>query len=252
MGFARYNADDFGLGPAEALQADDGLRQLTDASGFLPPDPYAPAANRFRTYSHIVYLPWTGELSWIPGIPDTVHGSVTEYYQNEYNPEYSHVRRLLPDIPAALQANPLLLHLIRFDIEQVLWLEELNRTPIYVGVHMIKLSVRDWGEVAVSSPNCLHQDGGTATFTFAHLITCSNIVGGENVIASPDSAGRQPEDLPPAAIRARFALVDPLDTYAVHDSRVSHYVSPVRLGDGPGHGERCIFIIGVAPFVPRL
>lgn len=254
MGFARYCADDLDLdlGPAGAWRADDELKQITDAFDHLLPDPYAPGTNRFRSYSQIAYLPWTGELSWIPGIPDAVHGSVTEYCQNAYNPEYSHVRRRLPDIPAALQANPLLLHLIRFDIEQVLWLDELNRAPMYVGVHLIKLFVREPEEVAVSSPNCLHQDGGAATFTFAHLITCSNIVGGENVIASADSAGHQPEDLSHAAIHARFTLVNPLDTYAVHDCRVSHYVSPVRLGGSPRHGERCILIIGMAPFAPQL
>ena len=134
-----------------------------------------------------------------------------------------------------------------------MWLDELNRTPLYVGVHMIKLAVRDRAEQAVSSPDCLQQDGGSAaTFTFAHLVACTNIRGGDNVIAVTGGAGRQPADLPPQDVHARFTLTGPLDGYAVHDHRVSHYVAPVRLGDEPGHGERRILIIGLVPYAPRL
>ncbi|MBB5939912.1 2OG-Fe dioxygenase family protein [Streptomyces zagrosensis] len=249
-GFARYRAED--LGVSLAAHAGD-LAQITGAYAQLPPDPYAPTTNRFRRYSHAVYLPWTRELSFIPGAPDATYGSVTEYWQDGHNPEYPDMRRRLPDIPAALQSNALLQHLIHSDIEQALWLEELQRAPLYIGVHLIKLAVSDPAEIAVSSPNCLHQDGGSsATFTFAHLVSCGNISGGENVIATPESAGRQPDDLPPDDLHARFTLNDPLDGYAVHDHRVSHYVGPVQLGDGPGPGERRILIIGMAPYAPRL
>jgi hypothetical protein len=158
----------------------------------------------------------------------------------------------LPDIPAALRGNPLLLRLIRTDLDHATWLEDLQRTPVYVGVHLLKLAVHDSTDEAVSSPNCLHQDGGShATFTFAHLIGCTNIRGGENTIADPEGVGRQPDDLPRTAVRARFTLTEPLDGYAVHDHRVSHHVAPVRLGDRPGPGDRRILIIGVAPYGPR-
>lgn len=249
-GFARYRARDLGLAPAAARSGD--LRQIEEGFARLPEDPYAPGTNRFRRYSQAVYLPWSGELSWMPGLPDPVHGTVTEYDQHGYNPEYAHVRRRFPEIPAALRDNPLLQRLIRFDVEEALWLDELRRSPLYAGVHMIKLAVREPGGTAVSSPDCLHQDGGSATFTFAHLIACRNVRGGENVIATPESVDRQPDDVPPAAVHARFTLAEPLDTYAVHDPRVSHYVGPVHRGDGPGPGERCIVIIGVAPFTLRL
>lgn len=53
-------------------------------------------------------------------------------------------------------------------------------------------------------------------------------------------------------MHARFTLNEPLDGYAVHDHRVSHYVGPVSLGDGTGPGERRILIIGLAPYGPRL
>ncbi|MCF6525841.1 2OG-Fe dioxygenase family protein [Streptomyces sp. JJ36] len=249
-GFARFRAAD--LGPSPATYGED-LARIGDAFTRLPPDPYAPATHRFRRYSHAVYLPWTRQLSFVPGAPDPVHGSVTEYWQDDHNPEYPHLRRRLPDIPAALRDNALLLSLVRADLAAALWLEELRRAPLYVGVHLIKLAVRDHADRAVSSPDCLHQDGGSrATFTFAHLIGCGNVRGGDNVIATPESAGRQPGDLPPGARHAHFVLTEPLDGYAVHDHRVSHYVAPVRRGDGPGHGERRILIVGVAPFAPRL
>ncbi|MEV4254181.1 2OG-Fe dioxygenase family protein [Spirillospora sp. NPDC049652] len=247
-GFTRYSGAD--LEWSEALR--DGLDRLTEAFADLPQDPYAPDARRFRRHSRAVYLPWTGEMTWIPGIPDPEHGTLTEYFQDDYNPEYPQTVRYFPAISADILDNVLLNRLLRFDLGQVGWLEELRRTPLCCGVHMVKLSVRDRGEVAVSSPDCLHQDGGASTaFTFAHLVSCVNVRGGENVIASPESAGRQPGDLPSGAVHARFTLVEPLDGYAVHDHRVSHCVGPVRLGDAPGPGERCMLLVGIAPFVPR-
>ncbi|MBT2467760.1 2OG-Fe dioxygenase family protein [Streptomyces sp. ISL-66] len=240
-GFARYGPTQLGIDPAGA--AADDLAEITEGCADLPPDPYAPGTNRYRRYSHAVYLPWKDELSWIPGTPDPVHGTVTEYYP----------RRALPGIPEPLRTNPLLERLVRWDIGQTLWLEGFERRPMWVGVHLIKLGVESPGQVAVSLPNCLHQDGGSPrTFTFAHLISYRNITGGENVIATPDSAGLGPEDVHEMDIHARFTLRDPLDGYAVHDHRVSHYVAPVGLGHQPGPGERCILIVGLAPYVPQL
>ncbi|MFG3224629.1 2OG-Fe dioxygenase family protein [Kitasatospora sp. NPDC048194] len=249
-GYARLGAADLGV-DLEAMADDFG--RLAGAYDDLPPDPYAKETNRFRRYSHAVYLPWTGELSYIPGAPDDEFGTVTEYWQDEHNPEYPRVRRRLPDIPTALHGNRLLDAVIRADLEHALWLEDLHRVPVYVGIHLIALGVRDRDQVAVSSPNCLHQDGGSpATFTFAHLVGRRNIEGGENVIATPESAGRQPDALPPEAVHDRFVLSDPLDGYGVHDCRVSHYVGPVRLGDDGPEGRRDILIVGVAPYTPGL
>lgn len=250
-GFARYGPPQLGIDPAGA--AADDLAKITEGCTDLPPDPYAPGTNRYRRYSHAVYLPWKDELSWIPGTPDPVHGTVTESYQDEHDPSRPRLRRALPDIPEPLRTNPLLERLVRWDIGQTLWLEGLGTRPMWAGVHLIKLGVESPGQVAVSLPNCLHQDGGSRrTFTFAHLISYRNITGGENVIATHDSAGLLPEDVHEMDIHARFTLRDPLDGYAVHDHRVSHYVGPVLLGDQPEPGERCILIVGLAPYVPQL
>ncbi|MFB6821453.1 2OG-Fe dioxygenase family protein [Streptomyces virginiae] len=251
-GFARFGAEQLGIVPDGSTASD--LARMREVFAALPPDPYAPGTHRFRRYSHAVYLPWKDELSWIPGTPDPVHGTVTDFSQggDEDDPEAPRTRRVLPDIPEELRANALLLRLLRWDIDQVLSLKNLAGRPLWAGVHLIRLGVDRPGQDAVSTPNCLHQDGGSAgTFTFAHLISRTNVVGGENVIATPASAGLQPED-PWTDIHAGFTLTDPLDGYAVHDHRVSHYVGPVRVGPDPGPGERSVLIIGLAPYVPQL
>jgi ornithine carbamoyltransferase len=250
-GFARYPSASLCpdlTEPATACQ----LQQITECFAHLPLDPYAPEANRSRRHSRAVYLPWTGVLAWIPGLHDDEYGFAAEFYQGHHNAEYEGVRRRFPEIPAASRDNPLLLRIIRFDLEQALWLEGLKNGPVHVGVHFVKLTVQDQDDIAVTSPDCLHQDGGTSTFTFAHLVTRRNAVGGENVIASPRCAGHRPDEIPAALVRSRFTLAEPLDTYGVHDVRVSHYVSPVRRGDVPQPGERSVILVGLTPLVPQL
>ncbi|MEO6702185.1 MAG: 2OG-Fe dioxygenase family protein [Jatrophihabitantaceae bacterium] len=248
-GYARYYAATLSGKPARAR----GLHELVAAFDDLPPDQYAVGSNRFRRYSQLVYLPWFDFLSWVPEAQDPELGSIAGYFQDGYNPDYRGSRRYFPGLPAAVKDNVLLTELIRANIDQVLWHEELSHAPIYVGVHLIKLSVDGPDKIAVSSPNCLHQDGGKTMFTFAHLITCDNVIGGENVIADPACAGRLPAEVPAENIHARFRLSEPMDSYVVHDHRVSHYVSPVSLADqGGGVGSRGIIIMGIAPFAPKL
>ncbi|MFJ9342170.1 2OG-Fe dioxygenase family protein [Streptomyces sp. NPDC101733] len=250
-GFARYGAEQLGIAVTGSAARD--LARLGEVCADLPPDPYAPGTRRFRRYSHAVYLPWTDELSWIPGIPDPLHGTVTELSHGDHDPRSPRSRRALPGLPEASRANPLLLRLLHWDIEQVLRLKDLGRRPLWVGVHLIKLAVDQESQVAVSLPDCLHQDGGSSgTFTFAHLISRTNVIGGQNLIATADSAGLRPEHLPTTDVRAEFTLTDPLDGYAVHDHRVSHYVAPIRAGADPGPGARSVAIVGIAPYVPQL
>jgi len=246
-GFAHARPEELGFAPDRHQQ---DFQQISEAFRDLPRDPYAENSNRFRRYSRIVFLPWNDELFWVPGTRDEQYGSVTGYDQNGFNPEFPQGRRF-PDVPAAIRDNRLLERIVRADIANALWLDDFAHSPVYAGVHMVKLAVTEPDAVAFSSPNCLHQDGGDRMFTFVHLVACHNVVGGENVIAAPHCAGRRPEELAPGEVLARFTLTEPLETYAVHDHRVSHHVSPVTLGDTPGTGERAVLIIGVAPYVPR-
>lgn len=245
-GFVRYRL------PAPTASTTHDFQRLRAAFDDLPVDPYAPESNRYRRYSRLVYLPWRDDLSWIPDIPDPVFDTVAEYWQDSFNPEFAGIRRRFAALDNALHDNALLLGLIRANIEHVRWHGEMARSPVYVGVHLIKLSVDTTTKLAVSSPDSLHQDGGSGMFTFAHLVTNENVRGGENVIALPECAGRSPDDVAPADILARFRLVEPLDSYAVHDDRVSHYVSPVRMGNRAATGARGVIIMGIAPMAPQL
>lgn len=148
-GFARYGAEQLGIVPTGSTARDlAGIREVFTS---LPPDPYAPGTNRFRRYSHAVYLPWKDELSWIPGTPDPVHGTVTDFSQGDDDPAHPRTGRVLPGIPEALRGNALLLRLLRWDIDQVLSLKDLGRRPLWAGVHLIKLGVDHLGQDAVSS-----------------------------------------------------------------------------------------------------
>lgn len=247
-GFVRLRPDV----PVSDEAATSDLRRLRAAFADLPPDPYAPGSNRFRRYSQLVYLPWEDELSWIPDAPDQTFGAVAEYWQDGYNAEYPGLRRRFPAIPAAVRGIALLTQIIRANVAHVLWHGDLASSPVYVGVHLIKLSVNSPDQLAVSSPDCLHQDGGQSMFTFAHLVINDNVAGGENVIATPEAVGRLPDQVSSQDIWARFRLTEPLEGYAVHDHRVSHYVSPVRVGRDPVPGSRGVLIMGIAPMTPKI
>ncbi|MFJ8311289.1 MULTISPECIES: 2OG-Fe dioxygenase family protein [unclassified Streptomyces] len=247
-GYARYSPQDLDLNALGGSWRDE-LARLSRAFCNLPHDQYAPEENRLRRYAAAVYLPWDDTLSWIPGKPDTDHGSLAEYPQARH-PDYEDAR-YWPAIPDEARDNALLRHLMRFDVHQTLYREDHQRSPLYLAVHLMKLIAHKAGDAAVASPNCFHQDGD-GTFTFAHLISRSNVAGGENFIARPECAGRQPDEVVPNHVHSTFTLDEPLESYAVYDPRVTHYVAPVRRGQGPGPGERCMILIGVVPFGPRL
>jgi hypothetical protein len=248
-GFARYGAEDFRKRVAE-YDADRLLEELQGQFVGMPSDPYAPNANRYRRYGRAVYVPWSGNLTWLPPVQDAELGEATEYFQGDFNPEFRGARRRFPAVPAEARANELLRQIILFDAEQALWLDELRDGPVHIGIHFLTLRVEEAGERAVPSPDFLHQDG--ERFTFAHLINRDNVVGGVNVIAPPRCAGMKPEEISPDLRQAEFTLESPLDSYAVYDEKVSHYVSPVCRGDEPRPGERAILLIDFTPYIPHI
>ncbi|WP_179083243.1 2OG-Fe dioxygenase family protein [Streptomyces rectiverticillatus] len=247
-GFERYRPLDVAPGSADGPWRAD-LERLAGAFEDLPADPYAPQENRFRRFGHAVCLPWNGVLSWIPDVPDPDYGWVAEFRQTRH-PHYDRGRRF-PGLPEDVRANPLLQHLMRWAAGRTQWREEYRINPLYYTVHLVKFAARAEGDVAVASPNCLHQDGDSS-FVFAHLISRTNLVGGETCIARAQCAGRQPGDLSPGDLHASFTLDEPLDSYAVHDPEVSHYVASMRRGPASGPGERCIVLMGVMPYTLQL
>lgn len=212
----------------------------------LPPDPYGDhRLNRYRRHSAAVLLPWEGRLHWIPKTHDARHGTVTRYFQGGYNPEHRDLDRWFPAVSQRTESNPLLERIVLFDFAQTWWSERERAAPLHVGVHLIKLSVAEGDGSAVSSPNFLHQDG--EPFHFAHLVYKKNAVGGTNYVADPACAGAQPGDVPAHRLRAVFDLEQPLDSYGIHDERVSHHVDPIRRGDEQGPGERAVVLVDITP-----
>jgi hypothetical protein len=227
---------------------DDRLAVFRDHYARLPPDPNAPEANRYRCYARGVVLPWTRRITWGPGTPDLVHGQIAEFTQGQLNPEYLDQTRIFPYAPRGLLADPTLHHLVFFDLVHTDWPAAAMNVPIHVGVHFVNLLVNQPDQVATSSPDCLHQDGGMDSVYFVHLLDRNNVTGGATVIAEPACAGLTIHDVAEHQIRARFTLDEPLDSYAIIDSQVSHYITPVRTADAQQPGHRAAILIGLIPY----
>jgi hypothetical protein len=241
-GYDRYNLFDH-------LVVDDistHYAALRDVFSTLPADPYGPGLNRYRRYGAAIYLPWNESLNWLPATHDPELGDdVLRYYQGGFNAEHPGEVRAFPALPPAVLANPLLQAVLRFDYAQGAWPDELATTPFYLGVHFIKLLAAEPGDLAMTSPNHLHQDG--EPIHFAHLIERVNASGGENIICGVDQVGKSPADVPEDAILERFTLTEPLQAYGICDHLVSHHLDPVSKGDGSGPGHRSAVLVDVTP-----
>lgn len=206
----------------------------------LPEDDYAPNLNRYRRYSRAVILPGTEEIFWLP----TVYREGNEYsvyFQGKFNPEHPGAYREFHSIEENIRSNKLLNEIVKANYNETFWNEEDKILPIHVGIHFVKLYVENEGDKAVSSPDCLHQDG--EPFTFAHLIERKNVKGGTNAIAVPEAAGNKPKDTDESNIIEVFEIEKPLESYGVYDPNVSHYVSPVEKGNEEGTGVRSVILI---------
>lgn len=226
------------------------LAELGREFADLPQDPYAHGLHRYRRYSRAATFPWTEHLEWIPERRDERGVPIAEYFQGDYNPDFASTYRRFPALSPTAKSNPLLERMIRFDFGQTFWSPRDRSLPIHVGVHLVKLMCQRQKEEAVSSPDHLHQDG--EPFTFAHLITRHNVLGGLNTIASPDCAGVSPEHIAPEFILAQFELTRPLESYGVCDRMVSHHVSRVRCGSSTEPAERGVVLIDFTPMTPRV
>ncbi|PRY41656.1 2OG-Fe dioxygenase family protein [Umezawaea tangerina] len=240
-GFARWDlAEELGI-----TESDASFQDLRAEFIDLPPDPYATEEGRNRRYARGIFLPWSREFSWIPDTHLGEQGWMNGYWQADHNPDYAGVLRKLPAMTEAAKNNPIIHKILSFDFAQTRWSPDDAAFPLHVGVHLIKLAVDDPGHEAISSPNELHQDG--EPFVFAHLVYRRNVVGGSNVIAPPKYRGKQPEDVPAGEALAEFELAKPLESYGVTDEKVSHYVAPIRRGDGPETGERAVVLVDFTP-----
>lgn len=233
-------------------QVESSLQQLRGLYASLPPDRYEPESNRYRKHARAVYLPWEDHFSWLPDIDEAQYGLVVDYDMQGYNAEFGGVSRRFPAIPSAIRSDPLLKQIVRFDIRQAMWLEGFGTTPLNVGVGCLLLAVHDSDDEAVSTPNVLHQDGGEQSCTFVRLIVRDNVIGGVNYIASPRCVGLLPWELSQDLIDAEFVLEEALDAFGVHNSRVSHYVSPIRGGGQANTGRRGVLLVAISPLAKKL
>ena len=244
QGFERYCLDRHDLN----MDVEGPLKQIQNEFDSLSRDPYGSGDNRFRSYARGILLPWKPEFNWIPPTIVVDGRPVTEYYQGAYNPDFSGERRLLPAISEEAKSNLLLRRLIWIDFDRTFWPKALRAHPLQVGLSFIKLQVDADHRRALSTPDSFHQDG--ETFTFAHLVQRTGIVGGVNAIASPSARGKTPAEIADEERFEEFELARPLESYAVFDPLVSHYVSPIELEDGRHKGERSIILVDFTPMVP--
>lgn len=119
----------------------------------------------------------------------------------------------------------------------------LNKNlPIFAGIHLVNTCCDSNDRQGIASPDCLHKDG--ETFTFAHLFSRNNFVeGGINYISTPKNIQKKPEELDKSEIKCKFILNGFLDSFAVYDEKVSHYVSPVKTIKEGMKAERKIILI---------
>nr|WP_279158810.1 2OG-Fe dioxygenase family protein [Pseudomonas corrugata] len=237
-----------------ACSAEDilGLRREFER---LERDDYAPSGtNRFRRYGNGVLLPWEqeGRINWLPSVRDAAGRDCAGYDQAGHNPDHQEIRNF-PALSDEVKENSALIELIREDYSMTFWSDQGQQLPVYFGVHFIKLTSTGPGEPGISSPNCFHQDG--EPFTFAHLIHRSgDVEGGVNYIGRPCLRDVPLEQAARDEIISEFTLTEPLESFTVHDPKVTHFVSPVtRPDDGSDSAcERCIVLVDFSPTVQRI
>lgn len=235
-GFAHYQP---------AVDYDDHDRDLLKAEFLeLEPDEFAPqGVRRFRRYGNGIIIPWAEreDVFWIP--PVMSGGECRAGYdQGTNNPDHQSIR-FFNALSERCRSSHILQQLVLDDFSHTFWQHAGHEFPIYFGVHFVKIESHDVGDVGISSPNCFHQDG--EPFTFAHLVHRSDTTeGGINYIGRPSVRNRPLDQVTPHDIVAEFTLHGFLESFAVFDPAVCHYVDPVRKSAGSGaNAERCIILI---------
>ncbi|MEQ5842265.1 hypothetical protein BWP39_24455 [Paraburkholderia acidicola] len=235
-GFAHYQP---------TIKYNDSDRDILHAEfRSLEPDEFAPpGVRRFRRYGNGIIIPWAEkeEVFWIPPV---TNGNVCRagYDQGGNNPDHQNIRyfNALSDL---CKASRILQQLVLDDFSHTFWQHSGQEFPIYFGVHFVKIEAHGRDDLGISSPNCFHQDG--EPFTFAHLVhRSSSTDGGVNYIGRPSVRNLPLEEVQHSDLVAQFVLRDFLESFAVFDPAVCHYVDPVRktIGDD-AVAERCIILI---------
>ncbi|HCE5826552.1 TPA: 2OG-Fe dioxygenase family protein [Pseudomonas aeruginosa] len=237
----------------EAFSAQD-IAQIHKEFDGLESDFYAPSGvKRFRRYGNGVIVPWRSDavVEWMPVTIDSRGHGMSGYDQGSNNPEHENIR-YFHALSAEVKATDLLKSLVMRDFKDTFWPEKGLQSPIYFGVHFVRIISSSISDRGISSPDCFHQDG--EPFTFAHLVRRSKSTdGGVNYIGSTGVRNMALDEVPESEILAEFELGNFMDSFAVHDPRVSHYVTPIIKSEADAEdAERCMILIDFSPMVQKI
>jgi 2OG-Fe dioxygenase len=212
---------------------DTDVNSIENEFRMLEIDRYAPEkVNRFRRYGNGIIIPWESipQVHWIPPITNADGIVLTGYDQGGNNPEHENIR-YFNSLSDHAKDSDLLRNLILDDFSHTFWNNKSQEFPIYFGTHFVKLQSHAPYDAGISSPNCFHQDG--EPFTFGHLVyRSSNTDGGINYIGRVSARDKSLTEVSEDEIVEEFTLHQFLETFAVFDPVVSHYVNPIYKASG--------------------
>lgn len=189
---------------------------LMEKANELPLDTSDRQANRFRQFQTYALCGWDGTL--IPKPLET-------YAQPGFVESGA---RQFAELDRAVRDSKLLHNLIRFDFDH-LPIENKASLVFAVNVHFIRfLPTRS--QPANGNPARLHKDG--EPFTYIHCVGRKNVRGGRSIITDNE-----------LNLKFKGCLTNFLDTLAVFDRAVYHYVEPVMLEHGCSFGFRDALLI---------
>lgn len=151
-------------------------------------------------------------------------------FRQDTNPLYRGRPRLFEPIRPEVLDDPVLRHLVGFDVAVAEALRPLGDWE--VGLHQVRI-VAQGGDVGLPTPEGRHRDGHL--FVGMHMLARRDCVGGESIV---ELAGGQEE---------RFLLSECLDTVIVEDAAVWHEVTPIRAAPGAGQGVRDMLLVDLNP-----
>jgi hypothetical protein len=224
-----------------------GLRSFEAAChNQIPIDPYNASGLFRRRYGRAIYLAWSGHISYFPDQSIVASDDMVACYQQpaQFNPEHEGRKRWFSALLPTMRKSGFLRNVIKrcgsiLPQKDQAW---------HVGIHLQKMVATMQGS-ALASPNCVHRDG--EPFTFAFLIDRKNIIGGENVIAVPSSAGKSLHDVQPSEMLECFILEESWSGWVVNDRLVAHALCPIALRDqSAGLGYRTALLIDYTPLLP--
>ncbi|HEX6873610.1 MAG TPA: 2OG-Fe dioxygenase family protein [Micromonosporaceae bacterium] len=154
-------------------------------------------------------------------------------FRQDTNPLYRGTARMFEPITAEVLADPVLRHLVGFDVTVASRLHRLDSWQ--VGLHQIRIVARD-GDAGLPTPEGRHRDGHL--FVGMHMLARTGCSGGHSIIEQNDGTLWE------------FTLTRPLDTVIVADGAVTHEVTAIRAGAGAPQAVRDMLLVDLNPLEP--